>query len=89
MKTMIVYTGLSLAALATMPVAGAETRRPFSDKQLAQQQRMTDCSAEATAKAMRGDARRAFMQTCLSAGSVTVELGSEPTATAERTAVQK
>jgi hypothetical protein len=36
-----------------------------------QQQRMKDCNAEATTKSLSGDSRKAFMKTCLSAGSAT------------------
>ena len=35
----------------------------------AQQQKMKDCSAEATQKSLTSDARKAFMKTCLSAGA--------------------
>ncbi|WDY57474.1 PsiF family protein [Pseudomonas sp. PSKL.D1] len=31
----------------------------------AQQQKMTTCNADATAKALKGDERKAFMSTCL------------------------
>ena len=33
----------------------------------AQQNKMTTCNAEATTKALKGDERKAFMKTCLSA----------------------
>ncbi|QZI70141.1 PsiF family protein [Pseudomonas protegens] len=33
----------------------------------AQQNKMTTCNAEATAKALKGDERKAFMSTCLKA----------------------
>jgi hypothetical protein len=32
---------------------------------------MKDCNAEATTKSLSGDSRKAFMKTCLSAGSAT------------------
>src|SRR5512143_781090 len=35
-------------------------------KATTQQQRMKDCNAEATSKQMKGDARKAFMKSCLS-----------------------
>ena len=34
----------------------------------AQQEKMTACNAEATAKALKGDERKAFMSSCLKAG---------------------
>jgi len=33
-----------------------------------QQEKMKDCNAQATAKALKGDERKQFMSTCLSAG---------------------
>lgn len=55
----------------------AKPKREFSEKQLAQQQRMRDCSADAKARSLAGDDRKAFMKTCLSAGRVTAEAGTE------------
>ncbi|MCP8464688.1 PsiF family protein [Pseudomonas sp. ZM23] len=37
----------------------------------AQQDKMKTCNADATAKALKGDERKAFMSTCLKAGSDT------------------
>lgn len=61
---------LALVLAAVRPSLAAE----FSDKQLAQQQRMIDCVAEAKAQGLRGPPRLAFLKTCLSGGEVTVEL---------------
>ena len=36
----------------------------------AQQNKMTTCNADATAKSLKGDERKAFMKTCLSAKKV-------------------
>ncbi|MCJ1885036.1 PsiF family protein [Pseudomonas sp. LA21] len=36
--------------------------------QTAQQEKMKTCNADATAKALKGDERKAFMSKCLSAG---------------------
>ncbi len=55
----------------------AQPKKQFSDKQLAQQQRMTDCAADAKEKALKGDDRVAFMKTCLSGGHVTAEVGDQ------------
>ena len=35
----------------------------------AQQEKMKTCNADATAKALKGDERKAYMSTCLKAGS--------------------
>ncbi len=70
-----------VVAMAMPDVAGAaDLDRPpkvFSEKQLAQQQRMKDCAADAKEKALKGADRPAFMKTCLAGGSVTVAVGSE------------
>ena len=55
---------LALALLA-LPVIGQETKQP-SAAQAAQQQKMKDCNAQATAKSLKGDERKTFMSTCLS-----------------------
>ncbi|MFV3411293.1 PsiF family protein [Pseudomonas nitroreducens] len=39
--------------------------------QTAQQEKMKTCNADATTKALKGDERKAFMSTCLKAGSAT------------------
>lgn len=57
--------------------ADAPRKKQFSEKQLAQQQRMTDCAADAKEKGLRGDDRVALMKTCLSGGLVTAEVGGE------------
>ena len=49
-------------AAAALPLAG----QAASPAQLAQQQKMKDCNATAKTQAMKGDARTAFMKTCLS-----------------------
>ncbi|MCY1411428.1 Phosphate starvation-inducible protein PsiF precursor [compost metagenome] len=38
-----------------------------SEAQQAQQEKMKTCNADATAKALKGDERKAFMSTCLKA----------------------
>lgn len=52
-------TTLILATAFSTPTALAGT----------QQERMTQCNAEAKTKALSGDARKAFMKTCLSGKS--------------------
>lgn len=80
MKTFGMLAGLMLGlSVASMAVA-ADTATPkneFSEKQLAQQQRMKDCSAEAKVKALKGADRKAFMKICLSGGNVTAAAGSQ------------
>ena len=82
MKNAEMWAGLLVAAslVATgAAIAEGETkpRKAFSEKQLAQQQRMTDCSADAKEKALKGSDRMAFMKTCLAGGTVTAEVGGE------------
>jgi hypothetical protein len=55
---------LALGLLA-LPVMAQETKQP-SPAQAAQQQKMKDCNAQATAKSLKGDERKTFMSTCLS-----------------------
>jgi hypothetical protein len=50
----------------------------FTERQLAQQQRMKDCVAEAQAQRLRGEPRKAFLSTCLQGGQVTVEILDSP-----------
>lgn len=66
-----------LAGHSAWAEEAAKPKREFSEKQLAQQQRMRDCAADAKSKALAGDERKAFMKTCLSGGKVTAEAGTE------------
>ena len=52
-------------ALCTLPALAQETKQP-SAAQAAQQQKMKDCNAQATAKSLKGDERKTFMSSCLS-----------------------
>ncbi len=58
---------LSLACLLATAAVGASakdtsaTGKPMT----AQQQRMKDCNAKATAQSLKGDQRKTFMSTCL------------------------
>jgi psiF repeat-containing protein len=56
MKRFALATSLILAAAFAAPAAMATT----------QQERMTQCNADAKTKNLSGDARKAFMKTCLS-----------------------
>ena len=53
------------ALSASLAFAQDKDKKP-SDKQLAQQQRMKDCNAQAGKKDMKGDERQAFIKKCLS-----------------------
>jgi psiF repeat len=44
----------------------AQQSKPPSAAQLAQQQRMTTCNADASRRTLTGDARRSYMSACLS-----------------------
>ena len=55
-----------LAGMAITAMAQDTTKQP-SAAQAAQQQKMTDCNKEATAKNLKGDERKTFMSSCLSA----------------------
>ena len=79
MKKFIVCMFLVFALIAVNVgiAAAVEAKKAPSAAQLAQQDKMKSCNKEATAKALKGDERQAFMKSCLSgkAGSV------EPAAT--------
>ncbi|MDO9452756.1 MAG: PsiF family protein [Stagnimonas sp.] len=82
------FAAFTLAAsmVGGVLAADAQPKKQFSEKQLAQQQRMTDCAADAKQKALRGDDRMAFMKTCLSGGQVTAEVGDESASVPDRKA---
>ncbi len=61
MKTMIAVSTLSLLVLQAMPVLAAES----ADGRKAQTSRMSECSAQAKEKGLKGDARKEHMSQCL------------------------
>jgi hypothetical protein len=63
-KISIVLALVMLAAIA-LPAMAQDTKQP-SAAQAAQQQKMKDCNAQATAKSLKGDERKTFMSSCLS-----------------------
>lgn len=65
-KVLPVFAGLLLAGSVFAADTGAKAP---SEKQLAQQQKMTDCNKQATSKSLKGDERKTFMSSCLKAGS--------------------
>lgn len=73
MKTFASARGLVLAAgLAFCAAASAAEDKPLTP----QQQRMADCSKEAKAKGLSGDARKDFMRECLKAGKPAASRGA-------------
>ncbi|SEJ53743.1 PsiF family protein [Pseudomonas sp. NFR16] len=52
----------------------------------AQQQKMTTCNADATAKSLKGDERKAFMSTCLKAAPAPAATQQEKMKTCNATA---
>ena len=70
MKKFIVCMFLIFAFVAvniSVAVAAADVaKKAPSAAQLAQQEKMKSCNKEAKEKALKGDARKAFMKTCLS-----------------------
>ena len=62
MKTILVVTLLCGMAMTTTVSAAEKTLTP-------QQQRMTTCNQQATAKALKGDARKTYMSNCLKNGA--------------------
>ncbi|HZD33438.1 MAG TPA: PsiF family protein [Candidatus Angelobacter sp.] len=60
-----------LVAVALPALAQDTTKQP-SAAQLAQQQKMKDCNAQAKTKGLTGDPRQKFMSECLSAAGVPV-----------------
>jgi hypothetical protein len=63
-KISFVLALVMLAAVA-VPTLAQDTKQP-SAAQAAQQQKMKDCNAQATAKSLKGDERKTFMSSCLS-----------------------
>ena len=70
MKKMIVSLFLVIAFLAVnvciAAAAAEEGKKAPSAAQLAQQDKMKSCNAQAKEKGLKGDARKAFMKECLS-----------------------
>jgi len=61
------YRKISLVlalVLCALPVLAQQTKQP-SAAQAAQQQKMTDCNKEASARNLKGDERKTFMSSCL------------------------
>ena len=67
-KISLVLALVLLSVIAIFAVA-QDTKQP-SAAQAAQQQKMKDCNAQASAKNLKGDERKTFMSQCLSAAGV-------------------
>ncbi len=81
MKVMIVLAALMLSA--TGVVAAEQAKKAPSPAQLAQQEKMKNCNAEAGKKALKGDERKKFMSECLSSKKTKA---AAPSAQQDRTA---
>lgn len=66
---------LWILAAGTLLVLGSVS--PAIHAQNSQQARMTSCNADAKAKSLSGDARKAFMKSCLSGGSAAATPNSQ------------
>jgi psiF repeat len=55
-----------VAMAAALAVGAGQAARVQAAGTNSQQEKMTSCNAEATAKGLKGDERTAFMKTCLS-----------------------
>ena len=66
---------LWILAAGALLVLGAAS--PAIDAQNSQNARMTSCNADAKAKNLSGDARKAFMKSCLSGGSAAASPNSQ------------
>jgi hypothetical protein len=64
-----------LAALAATLALGA-TQWAAAATENTQQEKMTSCNADATAKGLKGDDRQAYMKNCLSAHPTTTAKGN-------------
>jgi len=75
MKKIVVSIFLVFALIAGYIgiATAAEGKKTFSPAQLAQQERMKSCNKDATAKALKGDERKAFMKSCLSGKAVSAQ----------------
>jgi hypothetical protein len=67
--TWLVTMGAALAIVAAQAIAQASHEN-------SQQQRMTSCNADATAKGLKGTERKSFMKSCLSEKSTAATTGA-------------
>ena len=57
---------LALAFFASAPFAAEPAKKAPSPAQLAQQEKMKTCNADAGTKQLKGDERKTYMKSCLS-----------------------
>jgi hypothetical protein len=62
-----IVTALTLTLAAPVFAQDEAPKKAPSAKQLAQREKMKGCNAEAKSQGLKGEARKAFMKTCLSA----------------------
>ena len=74
MKKLLLAACLSMMAITQVHAndVSAKTGKPLTD----QQQKMKDCNANAKSQSLKGDARKAFMKTCLSKGGSAAALAA-------------
>lgn len=65
MKVMLASIAIAFATCSVF--AADSTKKPPTPAQQAQQDKMKTCSADAKAKALKGDERKKFMSECLKA----------------------
>lgn len=68
---------MKLSMIALVSVTSALLMTGSAVAETAQQTKMKTCNAEASQKALKGDARKTFMQTCLSGGSAPAPANSQ------------
>lgn len=70
MKVMIVLAAFALST--SVAFAAAQEKKAPSPAQLAQQEKMKSCNADAGKKELKGDERKKFMSECLGSKSASV-----------------
>ena len=75
MRAMIVVAALAFCSGAF--AAGEPQKKEPSPAQLAQQEKMKSCNADAGKKELKGDERKKFMSECLSAKAAPASTGQQ------------
>lgn len=85
MKKIVMAACLSLLSMMAFTQVYANDVSAKTGKTLTnQQQKMKDCSADAKAKALKGDERKAFMKTCLKKDGAAAAETAAPAKTAAK-----
>lgn len=66
MRSFAACIGLGLVLYSGLAGAAGHAAAPVTEGPSKQQNKMGDCNKEASAKALKGDERKAFMKACLS-----------------------